>query len=457
MGSVKRRQTFRAYPTGQQEKELSRLFGCTRVVRNHFINIMRQAHQCGEQLSLSDAEKAATTILKRTEGYEFLNGVSSVALQQAARNTTRSFREFFRSCSGSRSRVGFPRYASKRTRQAASFSKAANFRIRRPQGCRWGFIRLPKITGELKFRACRDLDWSSVGTVTITRSPSGIYEVSVTHDVEPVILPETITACGVDLGLTSLAAVASSDGDRQLVDNPRFYRASKRKLASAQRALSRKTKGGANRKKAAARVAKISRKVARQRKDHLDKLSRQLVNDNQVIGIEDLSVAALARSLRLSTSVYDAGWAMFRDMLTYKAADAGRTLVVADRFYPSSQTCSVCGRWDGKKPLNVRLWVCAGCHSVLDRDFNAAANLMLYAAEAAGHADSLNACGGSVRLRLAGAVSREAGTHRSDRETGAVGISTFRAERMSNHRQSVSRRSGGEDVKPASCSPMPKW
>lgn len=375
------------YPTGQQEKDLAQLFGCTRVVRNHFINIMREAHGQGTQLGLGAAEKASTT-------------------------------QFFRACSGSRSKVGFPRYASKRNRQTAIFTKSAGFRIRQPQGCRWGFVRLPKITGELKFRACRELDWATVGTVTITRSPSGVYEVSVTHDVEPVILPETITACGIDLGLASLAAVVASSGDRQLVDNPRFYRRSKRKLASAQRELSRKTKGSSNRRKAAAKVAKIGRKVARQRKDHLDKLSRQLVNDNQVIGIEDLSVAALARSLKLSTSVYDAGWAMFRSMLTYKAADAGRTLVVADRFYPSSQTCSVCGRRDKKKPLNVRSWICAGCDSLLDRDFNAATNLMLYASEDAGHADSLNACGGSVRLRLAGAISYEAGTHRSHGKPG---------------------------------------
>lgn len=419
---MKRRQTFRAYPTGQQKKEFSKLFGCTRVVRNHFITIMRQAHHNGEQLSLNAAEKAATTALKRTKGYDFLTEVSAVPLQQAARNTSRSFREFFRACSGSRSRVGFPRYASKRSRQTASFTKAANFRIRQPKGCRWGFITLPKITGELKFRACRDLDWSSVGTVTVTRSPSGFYEISVTHDIKPVVLPETVAACGVDLGLASLAAVVSSCGDRQLVDNPRFYRSAKRKLASAQRKLSRKAKSSANRKKAQVQVAKIHRKVARQRKDHLDKLSRQLVNDNQVIGIEDLSVAALSRSLRLSTSVYDAGWAMFRDMLTYKATDAGRTLIIADRFYASSQICSVCGRQDGKKPLNVRSWVCKNCHASLDRDFNAATNLMLHASEAAGHADSLNACGEDVRLQLAGAVSREAGTHRSDRETGAVGI-----------------------------------
>lgn len=422
---MKRQQTFRLHPTGQQEKELSQLFGCTRVVRNHFINIMREAHDKGASLSLNDAQKAATTQLKRTEGYEFLAEVSSVVLQQAARNTARSFREFFKSCSGSRPKVEFPRHASKRKRQTASFSKAAKFHIRQPHGCRWGFIRLPKITGELKFRACRDIDWNTVGTITIMRSPSGFYEVSMTHDIKPTILPETITACGVDLGLTSLAAVVSSDMNRYIVDNPRFYRQSQRALATAQRALSRKKKDSANRKKAAKKVAKISRKVARQRKDHLDKLSRQLVNDNQVIGIENLSVASLARSLRLSKSVYDAGWGMFRSMLTYKASDAGRTLIVADRFYPSSQLCSVCGHQDGKKPLNVRTWTCNNCGTTLDRDFNAATNLMLYASEAAGHVDSLNACGGNVRLQLAEADSRETGTRRSHQKIGAVGISTL--------------------------------
>lgn len=343
--------------------------------------------------------------LKRTEGYEFLAEVSSIALQQAARNTSRSFREFFKSCSGSRSQVGFPRHASKRKRQTASFTKAARFHIRQPHNCRWGFIQLPKITGKLKFRACRDIDWDTVGIITITCSPSGLYEVSMTHDIKPVVLPETIAACGIDLGLTSLAAVVSSNPDRYLVDNPRYYRRSQRALAAAQRSLSRKKKGSANYKKAAQKVAKISRKVAHQRKDHLDKLSRQLVNDNQVIGIEDLSVAALAHSLRLSKSVYDAGWAMFRSMLTYKASDAGRTLIVADKFYPSSQICSVCGHRDGKKPLNIRVWTCSNCGNTLDRDFNAATNLMLHAFEAAGHVDSLNACGEDVRLQLSSKLS----------------------------------------------------
>lgn len=413
MWGVKRRQTFRVYPTGQQENEFSRLFGCTRVVRNHFIDLMRGAHHNGTPLTLSAAEKASTTALKKSPDFHFLAEVSAVALQQAARNTTRSFREFFRGCSGERPRVGFPRYASRRNRQTASFTKAANFRFRLPEGSRWGFVRLPRISGELKFRACREIDWSTVGTVTVTRSPSGSMELSVTYDVTPVILPEVVQACGVDLGLTSFAAVVSSSGERELVGNPRFYRHGQKKLARAQRRLSRTVKGSCNRRKAAAEVARCHRRVADRRNDFLNKLSRTLVNDNQVIGVEDLQVSALGRSLRLGKSVADAGWSTFRSMLSYKAEDAGRTVVAADRFYPSSQTCSVCGRRDGRKALRIRSWVCPGCESHLDRDFNAATNLMLYAMEAAGHADSLNACGGSVRLRLAGAAPDEAGTRRS--------------------------------------------
>lgn len=413
---MKRRYTTRVYPTGQQRRELAQLFGCTRVVRNRYITLMGQAHAAGTPLSCAQVEKAVTTELKKQEGFEFLQQVSAVPLQQAARDTTASYREFFRSCAGQRAGVGYPRRASKRKPQSAHFTKAAAFRIRTPQRCRWGFLRLPKISGELKFRNSRsDLDWASISSVTVMMSPTGVYEISVVYETQPQPLPEVTQACGVDLGLTSLAAAVTSSGERQLLDNPRYYRKTKKRLAAAQRAFARTKKGSANRKKAAARVARLHTRVASQRKDHLNKLSRALVNDNQVIGIEDLPVAALSRSLNLSTSVYDAGWAMLRAQLTYKAADAGRTLVVADRYFPSTQTCSVCHTRGTKKPLQVRTWECAGCGAALDRDFNAAVNLMRNASETAGHAASLTACGGDVRLQLAGADPSETGTHRSDR------------------------------------------
>lgn len=412
---MKRRHTFRLYPNAEQQHQLSRVFGCVRVVRNAFISQMQSARKSGVTVSLSEMEKKVTTDLKRQEGYHFLSDVSAVALQQSARNTSRSFRNFFAGCQGKRPRVGYPRFAKKRGKQSASFTKAAPFHIRVPAGCRWGFLSLPKIEGEIKFRACRDIDWETVKVVTVMKHPSGMYEVSVTHDFLPDVFPSTVRACGVDLGLSSLAVIASTTGSTDVVANPRFYRSAKRSLARSQQRLSRKKKGSSNYVKAARDVARRQGRVSRQRKDHLNKLSRQLVNDNQVIGIEDLAVAALAKT-RLATSVYDAGWGMFRAMLTYKTADAGRHLHVVDRFFPSTRTCSVCSVVSSKKNLDVRSWTCESCGTHLDRDINAATNILheaVKSSEAAGHADSLNVCGGNVRLWNSRAVSVETETLRS--------------------------------------------
>ena len=246
-------------------------------------------------------------------------------------------------------------------------------------------------------------------------NPDGTYEVSFVVDVASKTLPGIDRAVGIDLGLTDFAAVVTSDGTREKIANPRHFRVNERKLARAQKNLSRKKRGSANREKARLRVARINTKIARSRADHAHKVARRIVDENQVLAVETLGVAALART-RLSKSIHDAGWTQFLRVLGEKAADAGRTVVAVPRDFPSSQLCSVCGVRDGKKPLSIREWTCA-CGAVLDRDYNAAVNIMnegLRLQVAGGHSETVNACGADVRLRLAGAVSDEAGTHRSD-------------------------------------------
>src|SRR5690606_14030500 len=169
--------------------------------------------------------------------------------------------------------------------------------------------------------------------------------------------------------------------------------------------------------KARTRVAAAHRKVREARLDHHHKLALRLVRENQAIAVEGLPVSGLARAgatgrrgRGLRRSVHDAGWGTFLRVLTEKATEHGRDLIVADRFAPTSQVCSVCGVQDGPKPLHVRTWTCGGCGAVLDRDYNAALNVLL----AAGLAESVNACGGDVRRTLACAVPVEAGTHRTD-------------------------------------------
>ncbi len=196
-------------------------------------------------------------------------------------------------------------------------------------------------------------------------------------------LPACDREVGIDLGLTSLAV--TSDGG--VVANPRFLRRSQRRLRKAQRVLSRRWKGSANRARARHRVAVLHRKVRETRLDHAHKVALRLVRDNQAVYAEDLCVAGLART-RLARSVSDAGWSQLLRCIEEKAAQHGRYFARIGRFEPTSQLCSACGVKDGPKPLSVRTWTCPACGTVHDRDVNAARNVL-----AAGRADNPNACG----------------------------------------------------------------
>ncbi|MFC8616322.1 RNA-guided endonuclease InsQ/TnpB family protein [Micromonospora purpureochromogenes] len=259
-----------------------------------------------------------------------------------------------------------------------------------------GRLRLPKI-GDLAVRWSRALP-APPSSVTIVMDAAGRYFASFVVRAADEPLPPADAEVGVDLGLTHFAVL--SDGTK--VAAPRFLRKAARRLRRLQQALSRKQRGSNNRTKAVVTVAKAHTRVADTRRDWQHKLSTQIIRDNQAVYVEDLCVTGLART-RLAKSVHDAGWAGFTAMLEYKAARYGRTFAKIDRFAPTSQTCSVCGRLDGPKPLNIRSWTCP-CGAVHDRDVNAAINVL-----AAGRAESLNACGAQVRPAPVPAPRDEAG------------------------------------------------
>ena len=392
---MKRRYKYRAYPDGGQRKALSRLFGCVRFAYNQAIAAARNAHAQGLPYpGVSMLDKHVLTLGKAE--HPFLREVSSVPLQQAVRDADRAYRNFFDSVTGKRKgrKVGHPRFKSKRDRtQSARFTRAALFKTRTTTNPRWCEVYLPKV-GWVPYRDSRPLP-SRPSSVTVRHLPDDTWELSFVIEVEEeelVALGMARTA-GIDLGLIDFASIVYSDGTREKVPSPRRFRSAEKRLARAQRSLSRKKKGSRNRDKARLKVARIHSKVARQRLDHAHKLSTRLARENQAVAVESLSITGLART-RLAKSVHDAGWGQFLTLLSYKTA-----VVPVDRWFPSSQTCSACGAVSGKKPLSVREWVCPSCGAHLDRDFNAAVNIMV----AAGLAETVNACGGSVRLRLAGA------------------------------------------------------
>lgn len=330
-------------------------------------------------------------------------------MQQAVRDADLAYRNFFNSLSGKRKgkRVGAPRFKRRGNRQTARFTKQAGFQVRQTTH-EVAHLRVPKV-GWVRFVLSRPLP-SDPSSVTVIREPDGTFHLSFVVDVpadEPRAPAHPGRAAGLDMGLTDYAAIVYSDGTREKINNPRHLRTSERKLAKAQRALSRKQKGSANRVKARTRVARTHARVCHQRLDHAHQLAARLIRENQAVAVETLSITGMVKT-RLAKSVSDAGWGQFLRVLEEKATEHGRGFAQVPGNFPSSQICAVCGVRDGKKPLHIRAWECA-CGTLLDRDYNAATNVL-----AEGHSESVKACGREVRLQLAGAHSDEAGTHRTD-------------------------------------------
>ncbi|GAA0438531.1 hypothetical protein Acor_62750 [Acrocarpospora corrugata] len=220
-------------------------------------------------------------------------------------------------------------------------------------------------------------------TVTISRDPCGRWYVSFAVDVEePTPLPATGAVAGVDMGIKDFAV--TSDGVK--IANPGHLA----RRARNQRRMARKVKGSSNRNKARAKVARAHRKVRASRADFLHRTSTRLVRGHDVIVLEDLAVKNMVRNRALAKAISDCGWGTFRRVVEYKAARAGRHLIVIDRWYPSSKTCSACGHLLPTLNLGTRVWACPGCGALHDRDVNAAKNIL-----AAGLA--VSACGADVR------------------------------------------------------------
>ncbi|MEV0107948.1 transposase [Nocardia sp. NPDC050799] len=238
--------------------------------------------------------------------------------------------------------------------------------------------------GELNVRWSRELP-SDPSSVSIIRDACGRYFASFVVHTDCSPLSPAEAEVGIDLGLSTFAVLSNG----KTIDSPRFLRQAERRLRKAQQNLSRKDKGSKNRAKARLQVARAHARVADTRRDWAHKHSTAIIRENQAVFVEDLCVRGLART-RLAKSVHDAGWGMFTRMVEEKAARFGRVFGRVDRWFPSTRMCSVCGVVSEKKPLHIREWVCT-CGTVHDRDLNAAENIL-----AAGRAERLNACGGTV-------------------------------------------------------------
>jgi putative transposase len=395
---VQLRYSYRLYPSPGQQQALARAFGCARVVFNDALAARRDAHQAGLPYPTDAELSARLTAAKATPERAWLGVVSAVVLQQALADLNAAYRNFFASLNGERKgrKAGLPRFRSRKDRrQAIRFTRNSRFTVT-PSGK----LRLPKV-GDVAVRWSRRLP-SMPSSVSVIRDAAGRYFASFVVQAGDDPLPEAAAETGIDLGLAHFAVL--SDGRK--IASPKFLHRAERRLRKAQKTLSRAAKGSSNRNKARAMVARVHAKVADCRRDWLHKESTRIIRENQAVYVEDLCVAGLART-RLAKSVHDAGWSAFTAMLEYKARRAGREFGRTGRFEPTSQVCSACGIRDGPKPLAVRVWTCAACGAVHDRDVNAARNVL-----ALGRRESLNARGGQVRPAPVLAPASEAGSRR---------------------------------------------
>ncbi|WP_245564151.1 RNA-guided endonuclease InsQ/TnpB family protein [Nocardia testacea] len=387
----------RAYPDPGQATQLGRTFGCVRLVWNKTLDIRHRAyHTDGTKTSYKQTD-AALTAWKKTEDLAFLSEVSSVSLQQTLRHQHTAYANFFAG------RARYPRFKSRNGRQSAHYTRSA-FRLRD------GKLTLAKQAKPLDFVWSWDpevLATLNPTMVIVSREPDGRWFVTFAVDTDdPEPLPDTGRVVGVDLGVKDFAVL--STGEK--IANPRHLDRKARNLARYQRRLAGKQKGSANQRKAKAKIARAHRKIRNARADFLHRTSTRLVRENDVIAIEDLNVAGMSRSAKgtvdkpgrnvrakagLNRAVRDAALGEFRRQLQYKAARAGKRVVVIDRWYPSSKTCSNCGHLLSSLTLSVRYWACPDCGTRHDRDINAAKNILAAGRAVAGETPG-DACGADV-------------------------------------------------------------
>lgn len=385
---------YRILPDEEQEVLFRQYAGARRFVYNHFLARRKEYYRAtGKTLSFAAMCRELTT-LKEKPGTAWLREINGQSLQQAIRDLTRAFTNFFEG------RAKFPHFKTKR-------GARPSFRIPQYLELDGNVLVVPKV-GRVPLVLHRPAE-GVLKSGTFTQDATGAWYVSLVMEVAvvegPLLPPDPERAVGVDLGLKDLAVL--SDGTH--VPAPKQYRHAEKKLARLQRKLSRAQKDSRNRTKLREQVARLHHRVAVQRREFLHRLSARLVRQFDLISIEDLHVSALAKT-KLAKSVHDAGWGMLREFLTYKALRYHKHLVVVDRYFPSTKTCSRCGWKHPGLTLADRVWTCGNvaCGVTHNRDENAAVNLRdcgLRLLLAGGAPDRINAPGETVTPTTGGLVS----------------------------------------------------
>ena len=357
MKVIQKTYKFRLYPNKEQEKMLANYFGSVRFVYNHFLAKRKEQYEQTRKSSNYYEQAKELTAMKKTEAFSWLKEINSQTLQHALRHLETAYVNFFKG------RTRFPRFHSKK--HGGSFAVPQYFKV---EGNR---IFIPKFKGGIRFAKSQDV-LGELRNMTVSVTPGGKYYVCIMAQVEVGDLEKTNLSVGIDLGLKDF--VITSNGDRY--SSNKFIKKYSKKLATMQKHLSRKKKGSGSWNRQRIKVARLQEKITSCRNDKLHKISVELIRRYDVVCCEDLNVKGMVKNHHLAKAVSDASWGTFVTMLEYKAKWYGKELVKIGRFYPSSKTCHHCGHVKEDLSLEDRYYTCPNCGELIDRDLNAAKNIL---------------------------------------------------------------------------------
>lgn len=351
---------YRLNPNEEQRIFFEKSFGCARYVYNWGLNLRNEAYQKdGTRISWVDICKRLTE-LKKQEETSWLNEVANQSLQSSIRNMDSAFTRFFRE------KKGFPKFKSKKGKQSFQLVQSVSINFDNHK------VKLPKI-GWVDFYKNREFN-GRIGTVTISKSPTGKYYISILVDDGeelPTKVPITYeTSVGIDVGLKDFAVLSNG----QVFENPKYFEKAEKRLKVLQRRLSKKQKGSKRQERARLAVAKAHEKVKNCRTDYIHKVSSRIIRENQTVIIEDLNVDGMMKNHNLAKHIGSVSWSEFFRQLQYKAEWNGVNLIRIGRFEPSSKMC-LCGVINKDLKLSQREWDCPNCGRHNDRDLLAAINI----------------------------------------------------------------------------------
>ena len=364
----------RLYPNKEQEQKINKTLGCYRFVYNHMLALKQEEYNENKKsLGLKELSRYFHRTLRKDEQYSWLIEENTAVMEQAIRQMLSAYGKFFKQHNG------FPKFKSKKDKQSALFSLLA---ISKRNTFETRHITLTQPLKNIKFR-CSDLYFrmlqkysKNIRNATLSKTKSGNYFLSILVEMEDTELKRfehTNKQVGIDLGVKDF--VITSDGD--VFENKHFLKKEEKKMKRLQRQLSRKVKGSNNREKQRVKIAKLFERMTNKKDAYIHYVVNELLKSYDTIFMEDLNVKGMLKNHILAKAIKEVGFYKFKEILDTKSLVNDKQVILVDRFYPSSKTCSKCGYKKEDLKLSDREWTCPNCGTKHDRDINAAVNILL--------------------------------------------------------------------------------